>query len=151
MRIMNTVSCSCSFTRLILITTNSGTSVFNTVDMYNSATRLWSTAQLSVARGGLAATSVGNLAIFVGGYTSTGASSSVVDFYNIATETWSTAQLSPKSSAFVAAVTVGSVAIFAESCSSALICRKKEWPFSGRLLLCFPLLFDLMALSCVLL
>ena len=30
---------------------------------------VWSTAQLSVARDGLAATSVGNVAIFAGGYT----------------------------------------------------------------------------------
>jgi hypothetical protein len=39
----------------------------NAVDLYNSATGAWSTAQLSVARGDLAATSVGNIAIFAGG------------------------------------------------------------------------------------
>jgi hypothetical protein len=39
------------------------------VDLYNSATGMWTTAQLSVARSGLAATSVGNLAIFAGGRT----------------------------------------------------------------------------------
>jgi hypothetical protein len=37
------------------------------VDLYDSATGRWSTARLSVARWGLAATSVGNLAIFAGG------------------------------------------------------------------------------------
>jgi hypothetical protein len=42
--------------------------VSNTVDVYNSATGVWSTAQLSVARSDLAAASVGNLAIFAGGY-----------------------------------------------------------------------------------
>ena len=42
----------------------------NAVDLYNSATGTWSTAQLSVARGYLAAASVGNLAMFGGGLTS---------------------------------------------------------------------------------
>ncbi len=37
------------------------------VDLYNSASGTWSTAQLSVVRSNLAATSVGNLAIFAGG------------------------------------------------------------------------------------
>ncbi len=41
----------------------------NAVDVYNSATGAWSTALLSVARRELAAASVGNLAIFAGGYT----------------------------------------------------------------------------------
>ncbi len=39
----------------------------NAVDLYNSTSGTWSTAQLSVARDGLAATSVGNVAIFAGG------------------------------------------------------------------------------------
>jgi hypothetical protein len=37
------------------------------VDLYTLATRTWSTAQLSVARQALAATSVGNFALFAGG------------------------------------------------------------------------------------
>jgi hypothetical protein len=41
---------------------------FKAVDLYNSASGTWSTAQLSVARDGLAATTVGNLAIFAGGW-----------------------------------------------------------------------------------
>ena len=41
----------------------------NAVDVYNSATGAWSTAQLSVARYWLAAASVGNVAIFAGGAT----------------------------------------------------------------------------------
>ena len=40
----------------------------NAVDLYNSASGTWSTAQLSVARYDLAAASVGNVAIFAGGY-----------------------------------------------------------------------------------
>jgi hypothetical protein len=39
----------------------------NVVDLYNSASGTWSTAQLTVARMELAATSVGNVAIFAGG------------------------------------------------------------------------------------
>ena len=40
----------------------------NATDLYNGASGTWSTAQLSVARRELAATSVGNLAIFAGGW-----------------------------------------------------------------------------------
>jgi hypothetical protein len=39
----------------------------NVVDLYNSASGKWSTAQLTVARTYISATSVGNLAIFAGG------------------------------------------------------------------------------------
>ncbi len=42
----------------------------NTVDLYNSATGIWTTATLSVARQDLAATSVGNFAMFAGGISS---------------------------------------------------------------------------------
>ena len=41
----------------------------NAVDLYNYTSGSWSTARLSVARDFLAATSVGNVAIFAGGYT----------------------------------------------------------------------------------
>jgi hypothetical protein len=41
----------------------------NAVDLYNGASGTWSTAQLSVARYLLSATSVGNAAIFAGGST----------------------------------------------------------------------------------
>ena len=39
------------------------------VDMYDSATGAWSTAQLNVARSFLAAASVGNVVLFAGGGT----------------------------------------------------------------------------------
>jgi uncharacterized protein YkvS len=39
------------------------------VDIYHSASGIWTTAQLSVARSQLAAASVGNMAIFAGGIT----------------------------------------------------------------------------------
>jgi hypothetical protein len=40
----------------------------NAVDVYNRATGTWSTAQLSVARDRLSATSIGSLVLFAGGY-----------------------------------------------------------------------------------
>ena len=42
-------------------------SISNVVDLYDSGTRRWSTAQLSQARSQLSATSVGTVAIFAGG------------------------------------------------------------------------------------
>ena len=44
-----------------------GGSLSNVVDLYDSGTGRWSTAQLSQARGDLSATSVGTVAIFAGG------------------------------------------------------------------------------------
>ena len=41
--------------------------VSNVVDLYDSGTGRWSTAQLSQARNALSATSVGTVAIFAGG------------------------------------------------------------------------------------
>jgi hypothetical protein len=81
----------------------------NVVDLYNSASGTWSTAQLSVARKLLAATSVGNVAFFAGGYYGP---SNAVDLYNSASGTWSTAQLSVARYC-LAATSVGNVAIFA--------------------------------------
>jgi hypothetical protein len=55
-----------------------GHAVFDAVDLYNSASGTWSTAQLSVARQHLCATSVGNVALFAGGWTGI---CSVASFY----------------------------------------------------------------------
>jgi hypothetical protein len=44
-----------------------GKGLFNVVDLYDSGTGRWSTAQLSQARCYLSATSVGTVAIFAGG------------------------------------------------------------------------------------
>lgn len=41
--------------------------IYGIVDLFDSSTGKWSTAQLSVVRQGLAATSVGKTAIFAGG------------------------------------------------------------------------------------
>ena len=58
------VFCGAGGFRLMGVTAGSGNAA---VDLYNGASGTWSTAQLSVARSGLAATSVGNVAIFAGG------------------------------------------------------------------------------------
>ncbi len=58
--------CSAAACRLTKVTADSG-AMSKVVDLYNSASGTWSTAQLSVARWRLAATSVGNVAIFAGG------------------------------------------------------------------------------------
>jgi hypothetical protein len=42
--------------------------VSNVVDLYNSATGAWTTAQLSVGRRRLGAASVGDVAMFAGGW-----------------------------------------------------------------------------------
>ena len=58
--------CGAGGCRLMRVTAGNGLS--NATDLYNSASGTWSTAQLSVARYWLAATSVGNVAVFAGGY-----------------------------------------------------------------------------------
>jgi hypothetical protein len=50
-----------------LMRATAGGVVSNVVDLYDSGTGRWSTAQLSQARGQLSATSVGTVAIFAGG------------------------------------------------------------------------------------
>ena len=50
----------------LILSTSGGRS--NAVDVYNSATGTWSTAQLSLAREIISATSVGDMALFAGGY-----------------------------------------------------------------------------------
>ena len=67
--VVRVLQCCCSVypaTACSLMRTTAG-GASSAVDLYNSATGTWSTAQLSVARGGLSAASVGNVALFAGG------------------------------------------------------------------------------------
>ena len=80
------------------------------VDIYDTATDLWTTATLSQARTGLAATSVGSKAMFAGGDGFD--RSNVVDMYDDATGLWSTATLS-QARRGLAATSAGSKALFA--------------------------------------
>jgi len=81
------------------------------VDIYNSDTSLWSATTLSQIRWDIAATSVGNLALFAGGADSFYLYDTV-DIYNNTTGVWSTAALSQERRD-LAATTAGDKAIFA--------------------------------------
>jgi len=65
-RLCSAIHCMTSYSNYLNFTSDGSNS--NAVDVYNVATRTWSTAQLSVARRLLSAASVGNLAIFAGGH-----------------------------------------------------------------------------------
>ncbi len=58
----------CAAVGCLLIRFTAGNAVSNAVDLYNITSGTWSTAPLSVGRFLHAATSVGNVAIFAGGY-----------------------------------------------------------------------------------
>ncbi len=61
-------ACFCASSDCRLMRSTAG-AYSNAVDLYNSATGAWSTARLSVARNYPEAASVGNVAIFAGGWT----------------------------------------------------------------------------------
>jgi len=73
-------------------------SFFNEVDIYNMSNGIWSTATLSQGRESFAATSVGSLVMFGGGYCPSNCAGpyypNVVDIYNVMSGTWTTATLS---------------------------------------------------------
>ncbi len=83
----------------------------NVVDMYNASTNVWSTTTLSDPRVDIAATTVGEKAIFAGGMDDNGWTNAV-DIYDGSTGTWSTTTLPVNLEAPVA-TTVGNMAIFA--------------------------------------
>ena len=98
-----------------------GRAASSVVDIYNSVTGAWSTAVLSVARVFIEAASVGNVALFAGGYAGF-ALSNVVDAYNGSSGLWSTAQLSVARYG-LAAASVGNVALFAGGAAAgAVLC-----------------------------
>ncbi|ELR18030.1 kelch repeat-containing protein [Acanthamoeba castellanii str. Neff] len=85
------------------------------VDIFDVSTGLWNTGRLSLPRMGISVTSVRDLALFAGGYT-TDVNGNVervdrVDIYNASSNQWSVAHLSQARSQ-MAAMTVGDVAIF---------------------------------------
>jgi len=86
--------------------------VYSTVDIYDTATGQWSTGQLSVARFDIAAVSKGNKVLFAGGSNFDIVCTSVVDIYDFSTGTWSTDNLSIARGGMAAAV-VGDLAVFA--------------------------------------
>ena len=100
--------------------------VSNVVDIYDSALGLpsnpaaWSTASLSVARSQIAAVTVGDLAIFAGGFILGGVPQDAVDIYDDSTGLWSTASLSvPRILGFSGAAVIGTKAFFCGGHTSA--------------------------------
>ena len=83
------------------------------VDIYNAASNTWMTAALSQGRASLAATSVGDLALFAGGekYPWENPYVATIDIYNSSSDTWTTASLS-QARGKLAATTAGNLAFF---------------------------------------
>jgi len=77
-----------------------------------NANAQWTTANLSVARSGLSATTIGTKVFFAGGTDASNVQSSVVDIYDNSTGLWTTANLSVARS-FLGATTVGTKVFFA--------------------------------------
>ncbi len=87
------------------------------VDIYDATNGMWSTTALPVACGSMAATNVGNKAIFAGGiaeddYYVYGAVTDLVQIYDVDTDTWSVSALSEERIS-LPATTLGNKAIFA--------------------------------------
>jgi PKD domain/Kelch motif/Galactose oxidase, central domain len=85
------------------------------VDIYDTVTHQWSTAELSQGRWGIATASTGNKIFFAGGEFGDGAFNSIfsnVDIYDAATNTWSVASLSEPRS-YIASAAVGNKVFFA--------------------------------------
>ena len=84
------------------------------VDIYDTITRTWSTAALTIPqRHGMAVVTLGNKIFFAGGEDADwGDLTSRVDIYDASTNTWTTAELS-SARAFLAATTIGNKIFFA--------------------------------------
>jgi hypothetical protein len=82
------------------------------VDIYNASSNSWTNASLSAPRYELAATSVGSLAFFAGGYNTATGASSVVDIYNASSNSWTNTSLS-QARYYLVAASAGSLALFA--------------------------------------
>ena len=68
LRVLRYCGSVCPATASSLMRATAGGFGSNVVDVYNSSTGTWSTAQLSVGRINFAAASVGIVALFAGGY-----------------------------------------------------------------------------------
>ncbi|MBL0343328.1 MAG: T9SS type A sorting domain-containing protein [Bacteroidetes bacterium] len=89
-----------------------GTNPTSRVDIYDNSTGLWTTANLSVARRNLSATTVGTKVFFAGGVDINNNPSSVVNIYDNSTGLWTTANLAV-ARWDLSATAVGSKAFFA--------------------------------------
>jgi hypothetical protein len=74
-------------------TSTPGTTIAR-VDIYNTTTNAWSTAELSIARFSISTCTIGNKVLFAGGMSDVYTSTSRVDIYDLSTDTWSQKELS---------------------------------------------------------
>ena len=97
------------------------------VDIYDSATGAWFVDALSAPRTSLAATGLGHLAFFAGGYGSNGYyGSPVVDIFDARTRTWTTSSMGQGKFALAAAA-AGGKAVFGGGCTEKL--QPGGWPW----------------------
>lgn len=82
------------------------------VDIYDINTQTWTTAQLSVARWGIAAIALGNKLFFAGGENGQWTTYDNVDIYDVSTNTWTVAHLS-EARGFTGAAKSGNKIFFA--------------------------------------
>jgi hypothetical protein len=87
--------------------------MFDVVDIYDAQTGLWSSETLSVARGYVGATALGNTVIFAGGAGQGFAYSDVIDVFNVGTGHWESTPILSQARGYVSALTVGGKALFA--------------------------------------
>jgi hypothetical protein len=71
-----------------------GAQTYNTVDIFNATSRMWTTATLSQARTWLAAASIGDIVAFGGGSSNSSTASATIDMYNVTSGIWLNATLS---------------------------------------------------------
>ena len=90
---------------------------FSVIDIYNTASRLWTKAQLSVARARLAGSMIGSKAIFAGGDTGNGFTS-VIDIYDVVAQTLTTSALT-SSREYAASASIGSLMVVMGGYSSS--------------------------------
>jgi hypothetical protein len=88
------------------------TSASSAVDIYDRVNNSWSTAQLSIPRGGIRSVSCGNKIFFAGGEDGISVTYDNVDIYDVSTNTWSVAHLS-QPRAYITTATVGNKVFFA--------------------------------------
>lgn len=83
------------------------------VDIYEVSSNTWSTAKLSIPRGGIKAATTGNKILFAGGW-SNNQTSDQIDIYDVITNKWSTARLS-EAAEVTGATTIGNKVFFVKS------------------------------------
>jgi hypothetical protein len=102
------------FTRGYTTDMNGNIERVDRIDIYNTSSNQWSVAHLSQPHSGMAATSVGDITIFAGGYNEKlGGKQATVDAYNASSGRWITAGRLSEARSYLSATSVGGLALFA--------------------------------------